>query len=90
MGFNTPEKGKLAICEQERSRADRATRRLQKLLNSREVTIKRYGKDKYKRTLAIVRVGGVDVGEILIREGLAYRYQGGTRDHFNWCGGAVY
>ena len=84
-GFDTPEKGKLAKCKRERRMADRATARLRDLLNSGRMTVERRGKDKYQRTLAIVRVDGRNVGTTLIREGLAYAYKGGKRDKFRWC-----
>lgn len=85
MGFDTPEKGGLAKCKRERLLADKATARLRDLLNSGYVTVERKGKDRYRRTLAIVRVGGQSVGKTLIREGLAYAYKGGKRDRFRWC-----
>lgn len=57
-------------CPAEQAQARRARDRLIVLLNSRDVTIERDGKDRYGRTLA--RLG--DVGEVLIREGLATRW----------------
>lgn len=42
-------------------------------------------KDRYGRTLGRVLVDGVDVGELLISEGLARRWDG--RRH-PWCGAA--
>ena len=85
MGFDTPERANNAKCKRERLLADKATLRLQELLNSGYVTFERKGKDRYRRTLAIVRVGGQNVGKTLIREGLAYAYKGGKRDRFRWC-----
>lgn len=85
MGFDTPEKKQHAKCKKEQVLAGKATVRLQKILSTGYMTIERHGKDRYKRTLAIVRVGGENVGLTLIREGLAYKYNGGKRDRFRWC-----
>ena len=41
------------------------------------------GYDKYGRILAKMTVDGMDVADILVREGLAVRYTGGKR--INWC-----
>lgn len=41
------------------------------------MTFERKGKDRYRPTLAIVRVGGQNVGKTLIREDLTY-VQGGS------------
>ncbi len=38
--------------------------------------------DRYGRTLAVIRVGGVSVGTILVREGLARPWTGRRS---NWC-----
>lgn len=83
MGFDTPEKTPHAHCEKEVVLADRATKRLQGLLGSGYMTIERKGRDKYKRTLAIIRVGGANVGDTLIQEKLARPYKGGRRK--SWC-----
>lgn len=64
-------------CPAERALAIRARDRLVMLLRGREVTIRRKGKDRYGRTLA--QIG--DVGEQLVREGLASRWPK-RRD---WC-----
>lgn len=45
--------------------------------------LSRAGVGRYGRTLVSIRVGGADVGDILIGEGLAARYGGGKPD---WCG----
>lgn len=43
------------------------------------VSVKFYGKDKYKRHLARVSVGGRDLSKELLREGLAFPMEGGGR-----------
>lgn len=65
-------------CPAERALAVRSRDRLIVLLRGREVTIAREGRDKYGRTLA--RLG--NVGEQLVREGLARRWG----DRRGWCG----
>ena len=85
MGFDTPEKGRRAQCKRERTLADRATTRLQELLNRGYITFEFKGKDRYGRALAITRASGNDVGKTLIREGLAKAYKGGKRDKRYWC-----
>ena len=65
-------------CAAESALARRARDRLIVLLNARTVTIERDGVDRYGRTLA--RLG--DVGEVLVREGLARRWG----DRRGWCG----
>jgi endonuclease YncB( thermonuclease family) len=49
----------------------KAQERLAGLLRTRSVAIARDGEDRYHRTLARVSVGGLDVGSILLGEGLA-------------------
>lgn len=48
---------------------------LRGLLAGGTVTIRRSGTDVYGRTLALVRVNGVDAGEWLIARGLARRWR---------------
>jgi endonuclease YncB( thermonuclease family) len=48
---------------------------LTRLLGSGVVTIERFGRDGYGRTLARVRVDGIDAGEWLIARGLARRWR---------------
>lgn len=85
MGFDAPERGKLARCERERRLAERATLRLQQLLNRGPVRIERRVKGIYGHTPAIAWVNDENVGTILVREGLAHAYEGGKRYAFRWC-----
>ena len=82
-GFDTPETT-TNICggNREVSLGHKATNRLIQLLNSGEVTFRRNGFDKYGRTLADFYINGVDVGEILIAEGLARSWPDGREF---WC-----
>lgn len=62
--------------------AHRASARLLELLNSNSFTVETGRKDRYGRVLATIRIGGRDVGDILIDEGLARRWPDG---HEFWC-----
>jgi endonuclease YncB( thermonuclease family) len=71
-------------CASEKALGDRATTRLRQLVNSGEVTLHSIDRDedRYGRKLRIVMVGGESVGDTLVDEGLARRYEGGRR---SWC-----
>ncbi len=71
-------------CPAEQELGDRATRRLQQLLNQSAVSLRPIDRDEdvYGRKLRIVLVDGASVGERLVDEGLARRYAGGRRP---WC-----
>ena len=82
-GFDTPET-KDPRCPEELAWGNRATERLRILVKSGPVVIYRQGFDKYGRALVTLTIGGRDVGDVLIAEGLAQDYHGGTRG--GWCG----
>lgn len=71
-------------CASELARGERATRRLQDLLNSGAVRLASIDRDTdvYGRKLRIVEVDGTSVGETLVDEGLARWYGSGRRA---WC-----
>ncbi|RDE08449.1 thermonuclease family protein [Pelagibacterium lacus] len=81
--YDTPEPY-TDICggEREIALAHRASARLLELLNSNQFSVQTFGTDRYGRTLATIKVDGVDVGDILIAEGLARRWPNG---HEFWC-----
>ncbi|MDP1731126.1 MAG: thermonuclease family protein [Devosia sp.] len=84
--FDTPEP-QTNICggEAEKALAARASARLLELLNGNAWTIERYGLERGgrgRRALATIRIDGRDVGDILIKEGLARRWPDG--DEW-WC-----
>jgi len=62
--------------------AKRASARLLQLLNTNAFVVQNSGEDRYGRTLATIRIGNQDVGDILIDEGLARRWPDG--EEF-WC-----
>lgn len=80
-GIDAPELSE-PRCRSERERAQRATDRLVTLMNGHRIEIRRSGVDRYKRTLADIFVDGVDVGAVLVREGLARDWNGRRRP---WC-----
>lgn len=62
--------------------AHQASARLQQLLNSNAFTVETHDEDRYGRVLATIRIGGRDVGDILIAEGLARSWPNGREF---WC-----
>jgi micrococcal nuclease len=82
LGLDAPELRGRCPAEVRLARAARA--RMQELV-ARGITIERRGRDRHRRTLAVVRVrGGQDVADIMIRERLARAYDGrGPRR--GWC-----
>ena len=83
-GFDTPEvKGKLP-CEKERARdAQRLVRSL--LEQAQKIELKNVERDKYFRILADVEADGKSIGPTLLKNQLAYTYDGGTKARVNWC-----
>jgi micrococcal nuclease len=83
--FDTPEP-QSQICggDAEVALAKQASARMLELLNGYDWTIERFGYDNTssKRTLATIRINGIDVGDILIDEGLARAWPDG--DEW-WC-----
>ncbi|MCC0022863.1 MAG: thermonuclease family protein [Hyphomicrobiaceae bacterium] len=82
--FDTPEP-QTAICggQAEVDLAGQASARLLQLLNSNDWTIEYFGMDNGgNRRLATIRIGGRDVGDILISERLARHWPDG--DEW-WC-----
>lgn len=72
-----------ARCPAERARGEAAKARLIALLNARPFEVRYTGKlDRYGRTLAVIVNDGGNVGEQLVREGLARRWDGARRA---WC-----
>lgn len=83
IGFDTPET-QTNICGglNEKQLGSGATDRLIELLNSGAFTFERDGQDRYGRTLAHWFVDGVNVGDVLVAEGLARYWPDG--EEF-WC-----
>lgn len=73
-----------ARCPAESALAIAARDRLVQLLNAGPVTIVTKGRDRYRRTLALMELPDGDIGERLIGEGLASRWP----QRRDWCAGA--
>ena len=69
-------------CRYESELALAARRRLLDLLNAGPNTIRRTGRDRYGRTLALVLRGNRSVGDMLVSEGLARTWSGRREP---WC-----
>jgi endonuclease YncB( thermonuclease family) len=101
VGFDTPERGDKARCDDERRRAETATTRLRSLIASADTRLTRVacscrpGQEgtrncNYGRLCGSLSVGGRDVGQILISEGLAHSYICGATScpqGRRWCDG---
>lgn len=73
-------------CASEEALGQRATRRLVELMNGGPFEVVRSGErdeDVYGRKLRRIERGGRSVGETLVAEGLARRWDGARR---SWCG----
>ncbi|MBF0190261.1 MAG: thermonuclease family protein [Magnetococcales bacterium] len=74
-----------AHCPLEKERAVRAREMVrERLSKAARITLVEMGRDKYFRIVARVVADGVDVGEMLLRAGLAVPYDGG-RKNMDWC-----
>lgn len=84
-GVDTPEKGRLAKCETERSLADKATRFTQQQVaraTKHQITI--VGWDKYGgRVIGDLLLDGRSLRQMLIESGNAKPYDGGKKT--SWC-----
>lgn len=82
--IDTPEiKGKLP-CEKDAART--AKRLIENILkNAKRIDLENADKDKYFRILADVVVDGKLLKETLIKNNLAYAYEGRTKEKINWC-----
>lgn len=81
--INTPEISSPG-CASEKRLGQRAKMRLQSLLNQGSFSLQSIDRDQdqYGRDLRIITRDGQSLGEILVAEGLAERWQGYRR---NWC-----
>jgi micrococcal nuclease len=83
LGIDAPEMPAHAKCEREKRLAFQATAYMRKLVaRPGPVVIQRNGVDRYGRTLARVSVGGVDLGDEMLRTGHAGVWEG---HHVRWC-----
>lgn len=88
LNIDTPETHE-PQCAQEKARGLAAKARLVGLLARGKITVERNGRDRYRRTLALVRVDGRDVGAVLLAEGHALPYEPGSQAKAwrmaTWC-----
>ncbi len=86
--IDTPESFRPA-CEMERIVGLAAKARLKQLLEGKEVSIERFGQDRFGRTLAHLYANGQEIGAVLLKDGLALPYVPGRKKDRNtlWCGG---
>jgi endonuclease YncB( thermonuclease family) len=82
VGIDTPEmKGK---CDHERMMALQAKAFLVKHLEqAQDIHIELIARDKYFRVLSLIVADGLDLADEMVKAGLAYAYDGGTKDL--WC-----
>lgn len=83
-GIDTPEVKTKDRCEKE---AGRIAKNLvsNTLKNAKSVELHNVQRDKYFRILADVMVDGSSLKDILLKNNLAYEYDGGTKQHPDWC-----
>ncbi len=83
-GLDTPEiKGKLP-CEKQAARtAQRLVENIMK--NAKNIELRNVDRDKYFRILADVVVDEKSLTDILLKNNLAYIYDGGTKEKIDWC-----
>lgn len=83
-GIDTPEVKTKNSCEKE---AGRIARNLvaNTLKNAKNVELHNVQRDKYFRILADVIVDGHSLKDVLLKNNLAYEYDGGTKKHPDWC-----
>lgn len=81
--IDTPETRDFA-CAEEKALGDRAAQRLRQLLNAGPFEIQPYSRDtdQYGRKLRIVSRDGQSLGQVLVGEGLARRWDGARH---SWC-----
>lgn len=83
--IDTPET-RTPKCASEAALAEEATQRLVELINSGSLSLENSDgrdEDRYGRKLRIVKINERSVGDTLIAEGLARRWDGARR---SWCG----
>jgi len=81
-GIDTPEVK--SQCQKEKVLAHSAKIFIEDILkDSKNITLKNVNRDKYFRILADVYVDGVNLSDLLIINGMAVPYNGGTK--IDWC-----
>ncbi len=83
-GIDTPEIKTSNLCEKE---AGRNAKKLVAvfLKNAKRVDLVNIKRDKYFRILSDVFVDGQSIKGLLLKNKLAYEYDGGAKQQINWC-----
>lgn len=82
--IDSPEKNGKLPCEKETART--AKNLVENLLKrAKRIDLLNVKRDKYFRILADVRIDGQDLKEVLLKNKLAYNYEGRTKEKLNWC-----
>ena len=86
LGIDTPEKGHRAQCPQEAELAKQASALTkQAIKEAKTIQLQLQSWDKFGgRVLGYVLIDGKNLGDMLIAQGLARPYDGGTKS--SWCG----
>lgn len=83
-GVDTPEIRTKNSCEKEKGRhAKKLVRNL--LKKAKRVDLENIERGKYFRVVADVIIDGKNLTDYLVRNGLGYPYDGGTKKKVNWC-----
>lgn len=83
-GIDAPEIKGVKPCEKDAART--AQRLIESLLkNAKQIDLNHVGRDKYFRILADISADGKSVKETLLKNKLAYEYDGGTKPPIDWC-----
>jgi micrococcal nuclease len=69
-------------CQSEAKLAVQATQFLRRILNTHAFMLVRHERDRYGRTLAEMRTEAGNIGDMLVNEGFAHRWQGYKQ---SWC-----
>ena len=83
-GVDTPEIKTKNSCEKEKAR--NAKKLVTNLLkNAKRIDLSNIKRDKYFRINAEVIIDGIHLSHYLLKNGLAYSYDGGAKRQLNWC-----
>ncbi|OUR95832.1 nuclease [Halobacteriovorax marinus] len=83
-GVDTPEIRTKNKCEKDKAR--HAKKLVAKLLKkAKRIDLQNIKRGKYFRVVADVIIDGKSLSDYLLKNGLAYSYDGGTKKKMNWC-----
>ncbi|PIP89027.1 MAG: nuclease [Bdellovibrionales bacterium CG12_big_fil_rev_8_21_14_0_65_38_15] len=83
-GVDTPEVKTKVACEKQKARD--AKRLVENLLkHAKRIDLTGVSRDKYFRINADVVIDGKSLSSYLLKNGLAYSYDGGTKKKVDWC-----